>query len=122
MFVTEPRYEFAIPASLRDSDSRHWRMVKLSLHAPWFVLTVETTDNDVCFKRTVCIAWDTDLVQVLGSPGKSRAVGLLCMTPGWCSPSGRWSAGEIHEVWVARTGMNQRVVLLRDGRGREFGD
>ncbi len=98
MFVTEPSHEFSFPVSLGVSDSRHWRMVEVSLHAPWFVLTVEAKDGEMCFKRTACIAWDTDLVDALASLVDTRAVALLCMTPGWCSPTGQWSAREVREV------------------------
>ena len=122
MFVTEPSHEFSFPVSLGVSDSRHWRMVEVSLHAPWFVLTVEAKDGEMCFKRTACIAWDTDLVDALASLVDTRAVALLCMTPGWCSPTGQWSAREVREVWVARTLKDQRVAIFRDERGEEFGD
>jgi len=122
MFCTESSDEFLFPACLGAYDSRHWRMVRLALHAPWFVLTVEAADGDGCFKRTVCIARDTDLADVLESLGDAKAVGLLCMTPGWCSPTGQWSSREVREVWAARTDRGDCVVTFRDERGVEFGD
>ncbi len=121
MFTTESHHEFYIPADLSASRSQHWRMFRLSLHAPWFVLTVELNDDEVPSRRTVGIAWDTDLVDVLESLGDATTVGLLCMTPGWCSPTGQWSAREVREVWTARTA-DGRVVILRDEHGHEFGD
>ena len=122
MFITEPYHEFVLPAGLTASGTRHWRMLRLSLHAPWFVLTVEIPDGDVYFARTVCIAWDTDLVDFLESLGdNAKAVALLCMTPGWCSPTGQWSARKVREVWSARAS-DGRVVILRDEHGQEFGD
>jgi hypothetical protein len=122
MFVTEPVHEFSFPASLGSSDSRRWRMVQVSLHAPWFVLTVEVTDGEVHLVRTACVAWDTDLIVALESLGDAKAAGLLCMVPGWCPPTGRWSARDVQEVWEARTCKDLRVVIFRDERGDEFGD
>ncbi len=121
MFITESDHEFLLPAGLGAFDSRQWRMVRLSLHVPWFVLTVEVAEDEVSFTRTACIAWDTDLVDVLESLGDAKAVGLLCMTPGWCSSTGQWSAREVREVWVATTDSG-RAVILRDEGGKEFGD
>lgn len=122
MFITEPDHEFLVPAGLGTSSARRWRMVRLSLQACWFVLTVEVSDGEVRLTRTVCIAWDTDLVDVLESLGDATAIALLCMTPGWCSPTGQWSAREVHEVWVGRTSRGDHAVVLRDERGGEFGD
>ena len=122
VFVTEPSHEFSIPSGLGVSGSRHWRIVQLAVHAVWFVLTVEVTEGSVSFKRTACIAWDTDLVELLQSLGDAKAVGLLCMTPGWCSPTGQWAAREVCEVWEARAGNDHRTVILRDSHGHEFGD
>lgn len=122
MFITESDHEFVLPTGLTESGARHWRMLRLSLHAPWFVLSVEVADGEVCFTRTLCIAWDIDLVDFLESlRDDAKAVALLCMNPGWCSPNGQWSAREVHEVWTARAS-DGRVVILRDEHGREFGD
>ena len=122
MFITEPDHEFFVPAGLGTSSARRWRLVRLSLQACWFVLTVEVPDGEVRFTRTVCIAWDTDLVDVLESLGDATAIALLCMTPGWCSPTGQWSARAVDEVWIARTSDGDYAVVLRDKHGDEFGD
>jgi len=121
MFITQPDHEFLLPIEPGVAGSRHWRAVRLSMHAVWFVLTVEVPDGEVSFVRTICIAWDTDLVDVLESLGDAKAVGLLCMTPGWCSPTGQWSARDVREVWVASASIG-RAVILRDADGNEFGD
>jgi hypothetical protein len=92
-------------------------MVQVSLHTPWFVLTIAVPDGEVRLKRTACIAWDTDLADALDSLGDAKAVGLLYMTPGRSSPTGQWSARVVEEVWEARTCENQRVVIFRDESG-----
>jgi len=122
MFVTEPQHELSIVSALGTSGRRHWRLFQLSLHAHWFVVTVEVPDGDVVLKQTACVAWDTDLVALLDSLGQSRAVSLLCMTPGWSSPSGQWAARTVREVWTARNVTGDRVILLRDEHGSELGD
>lgn len=45
MFTTYPPYEFPIPPGLAHPDARYWRVVELSLHAPWFLLSVEVPDG-----------------------------------------------------------------------------
>lgn len=120
MFTTEPQDEFHAPV-LGASDRRHWRMFRLSLHVPWFLLTVEVPDGEVRLLTTACIAWDTDLATVLESLGEAHVVSLLCMTPGWCSPTGRWAAREVYEVWELET-RTGKAVLFRDRHGAEFGD
>lgn len=122
MFVTEPQDELSIFSALGTSDRRHWRLFQLSVHAQWFVLTVEVPEGDVTLKRTACIAWDTDLAALLESLGRAKAVSLLCMTPGWCSSTGQWAARDVREVWTARNAAGDLLVLLRDEHGREFGD
>jgi hypothetical protein len=122
MFVTEPNHEFFVPSGLGLSGTKHWRIVRLAVHAVWFVLTVEVAEGALSVKRTACVAWDTDLVELLQSLGDANAVGLLCMTPGWCSPTGQWAAREVCEVWEARTVEDHRTVILRDSHGHEFGD
>jgi hypothetical protein len=122
MFTTEPQDEFAFAKILSASATRHWRMVELAMHVPWFVLTVEVFDNEASFKRTLCVAWDTDLVETIESLGAAKAIAVLCMVPGWCSANGQWSARVVSEVWRARTDSGDLVALFRDERGFEFGD
>ncbi len=122
MFVTEPHHEVTFPAILGADSTRYWRAVRLSLHAIWFVLTVEIADGDLSFVRTACIAKDLDLVDVLENLRDARPRGLLCMLPGRCSPTGLWTAREVGEVWVATTPSEERVVILHDQWGGEFGD
>jgi hypothetical protein len=122
MFITEADHEFLFPSALDASGARYWRMLHLSLQASWFVLTVEVRDGEICFTRTACVAWDTDLVDLLEARGEAQVVGLLCMTPGWCSPTGQWFAREIREVWVAETSDGRRWMMFRDAHGQEFDD
>ena len=59
MFVSQPQYEFPFPPDLEQPGSQHWRMVELTLHAPWFLLTVEIVDAallDCSLSRTGCCA------------------------------------------------------------------
>lgn len=122
MFVTEPEHELDMCSPLGDSSSRHWRVFKLTLQTIWFVLTVEVPDGKMTQTRTVGVAWDTDLVDLLDAMGPARVVSLLCMTPGWCSVNGQWTAHSVHEVWVASSADTDQIVILRDEEGHEFGD
>lgn len=122
MFVSHPEYEFPIPAALGEPGSQHWRMMELGLHAPWFLLSVEVVDPDVPdlgFTRTLCIAWENDLAEVLRPIDADLVRGIVCMMPAWQSPTGQWWSREIREVWVYSSPRGKHVVLADIG-GEKF--
>lgn len=122
MFVSQPQYEFPFPPALEQPGSQHWRMVELSLHAPWFLLSVEVVDaeiHDCSMTRTICIAWDYDLAEVLRGLDPDLVRGIVCMMPAWASPNGQWSSREVREVWMCSSPAGQSVFLL-DAAGQEF--
>lgn len=122
MFVSQPEYEFQFPAQLSHPGSQHWRIVELTLHAPWFLLSVEIVDPDEpdwSMTRTLCIAWDTDLATLLGTLEPSRVKGIVCMMPAWHSASGQWKSREIREVWRCKSAAGHSVVLV-DAEGVRF--
>ena len=70
MFVSQPEYEFPFPPDLAHPGCQHWRVVELTLHAPWFLVSVEIVDPelpDCTVTRTLCIAWDSDLAELLST-------------------------------------------------------
>jgi hypothetical protein len=69
--------------------------------------------------RTLCIAWDTDLADVLRSLDAERVMGIVCMMPAWQSSNGQWSSREIREVWIRSSAAGQSVLLL-DAAGQEL--
>lgn len=122
MFVSHPEYEFPIPPALDDPGTQHWRMVELSLQAPWFLLSVELVDPDepdLSITRTLCIAWEYDLADVLRPLDADRVKGFVCMMPAWQSPTGQWWSREIREVWLHSSPFGKHIVLA-DTDGKEF--
>lgn len=122
MFVSQPHYEFPLPPDLEQPGSQHWRMVELTLHMPWFLLSLEVVDvemPDCSMTRTLCIAWDTDLYEVLRALEADQVMGIVCMMPAWQSSNGQWSSREIREVWMHRSEAGQSVVLS-DANGQQF--
>jgi len=122
MFVSQPQYEFPFPPDLEQPGSQHWRVVELTLHAPWFLLSVEIFDaeiRDCSMTRTICIAWDHDLADVLRGLEPDRVLGIVCMMPAWASPTGQWSSREVREVWTCTSDAGQSVLLC-DAAGQEF--
>lgn len=122
MFVSQPEYEFPFPPNLAHPGSQHWRIVELTLHAPWFLVSVEVTDAelpDCSMTRTLCIAWDTDLADLLRTLEPDRVMGLVCMMPAWQSPTGQWWSREIREVWLYSSPAGKHVVLA-DTSGEKF--
>ncbi|KQV45763.1 hypothetical protein ASC95_27495 [Pelomonas sp. Root1217] len=122
MFVSHPEYQSPMPPALDDPGTLHWRMVELSLHAPWFLLSVEfvdPTERDRSITRTLCIARDHDLADVLRPLDPERVKGIVCMMPAWQSPTGQWWSREIREVWILSSHSGQHIVLA-DNAGQEF--
>lgn len=122
MFVSQPHYEFRFPPGIEQQGWQHWRMVELALHVPWFLLSLEVDDadsSDCRLIRTICIAFDTDLCEVLQSLEADSVTGIVCMMPAWLSPNSQWSSREIQEVWLHTSQAGQSVVL-RDVDGQQF--
>lgn len=97
-------------------------MMELSLHAPWFLLSAEVVDPDVPdlgITRTLCIAWEHDLAEVLRPLEAERVKGIVCMMPAWQSPTRQWWSREILEVWIYSSPGGTHVVLA-DTTGEKF--
>jgi len=122
MFVSRPEYEFPIPPTLRDPGTQLWRLVELSLQSPWFLVSVEIVDPvepDVSITRTLCVAWENDLADMLRRLDAKRVKGIVCMMPAWQSPTGQWWSREIREVWLHHSPSGEHIVLA-DADGKEF--
>ncbi len=122
MFVSLPQYELQMSEVLSDPGSRHWRVVEMPLHAPWYLLTVVRADPGAegwATSYTLCFAWDTDLVDAIMAIDVTRIRGLVAMIPAWASPTGQWSSRQINEVWldVVETG---KIVTLLDVAGKKL--
>lgn len=122
MFVSHSEYEFPIPPALREPGSQHWRVIELSLHTPWFLLSVEVVDPDVPdlgITRTLCIASEYDLADMVRQLNADRVKGIVCMMPAWQSPTGQWWSCEIREVWIHSSPSGKHIVMA-DTAGKEF--
>ncbi|MDR7269868.1 hypothetical protein J2X20_002526 [Pelomonas saccharophila] len=122
MFLSLPQYEFPMPEGLAEPGSKHWRAMEMTLHVPWFLLTLEHVDlegRDLATNYTLCIAWETDLADVIKTIGASHVRGLVAMMPAWASPTGQWSSRQITEVWL-RTDDQGTSVTLTDCAGKQF--
>ncbi|MDG0856194.1 hypothetical protein [Roseateles puraquae] len=122
MFVSQPEFEFPFPPGLTHPGSQHWRVVELTLHAPWFLLSVEIADGehpDCRITRTLCIAWDTDLAELVSTMEPNRVKGIVCMMPAWQSATGQWTSREISEVWRCRSATGHSIALV-DTAGERF--
>lgn len=69
--------------------------------------------------HTVCVAWDSDLVNMLEAKPSLKACGLVYMQPGWASRSGNWESREIHTIWRTRDQDNDDVFIFVDVGGSE---
>jgi hypothetical protein len=116
MFVSRPQYEFLFPPGLE----QHWRMVELTLHAPWFLLSIEVDDPDseIGFVRTIAFIWENDFLDYLAAVDVKRVRGLVCMAPGWTSQSGGWTSHDVLQVWTVLPRGGGRFIRLRGTEGQ----
>lgn len=119
MFVSHPSFEFPMPPDHSQPGVQHWRMLELTLQAPWFLLSEEVGAPEFSATQTLCIAWEYDLADVLQSMDPSRVKGLVCMMPAERPEAPPWSPREIQEVWVHSSAMGRHVVLS-DVAGHQF--
>jgi hypothetical protein len=122
MFVSHPKYEVFLPEGLIDPGSKHWRLIEISLHTPWFLLTLRelTEEREISLTRTWCIAWERDLAHILDTIDTDTVSGLICILPGRNARSRQWKSREIREVWLVRTEDAEERVRFLDLDGREF--
>ena len=124
MFITLPPFEFRTPPGLFDEGARRWRLMQINLHVPWFLLSAETTDvgSGLSHVQTICFAWETDLETFLQTFDPAAVKGLVCMAPGWASPSGTWTSHSVHQVWRVDTADEHCLVLCgTDGQELDVG-
>ena len=122
MFISHPQHESILLTSLSTRGAQYWRSMQISANKPWFVLTVEVAHDGQTRHRSICIAWDSDLVHTIESLVDVKPVGLLCMTPNRASNSPRWLSRAVQEVWIAQTKAMEQIVVLCDEHGAELGD
>jgi hypothetical protein len=101
MFASLSNFEFHIPAGLAEPGTRYWRAVELSLNASWFVATLRSTDEELGFRRTMLVSWDTDLIHIVENMIGGYLEALLFMIPPWRSAGGQWRAHRIEQIWRA---------------------
>lgn len=123
MFITDAAQEFEFPvAGLGDPRLRYWRLLRLSLARPWYVLTIEHAADGEPARHTVCVAWDTDLVDFIDSLGSARALALTCIRPRRSASAGHWTSWDVHEVWLETLPDGSRRVVFLNQVGQAFGD
>jgi hypothetical protein len=124
MFITEEDHEFQFPlAQVGESRSRYWRLCRLSLPRPWYILTVEMPmDGEAPVRQTICVALDIDLVGVIEALGAARPVALTCIRPRSGDGAGHWNSWEVEEVWLETLPGGHRRVVFRNHRGQVFAD
>src|SRR5262245_1971751 len=101
MFLTSPSYQLVLPAALAEPGEQVWRLVELQLQLPWFLVTMLHTEEDVTFRRTFFLCWETDLIDLLAATPTTRPVSLQMVQP---PPKGThgWSTRSIARVWRLR--------------------
>jgi len=112
MFLTHTSAELPAFFAPELPETRCWRALRLTAHQPWLFATVLLDDEGL--QDTFCLAWDTDLLELLRGAVPARLVGLLIMLPGWASPTGQWGAVAIKQVWVADDKWGVEWAVFRD--------
>lgn len=122
MFVTQSDFEFPMPVELVEPGSRYWRTVELSLNTAWFVATLCSTDEDLGYRRTVLVSWDTDLVRIVETMVGGYLEALLLMLPPWGAGKGRWRPHQVKEIWRAYDAErgDEALLIFHTSKGRHL--
>lgn len=122
MFISNPSDEFPIPDGLDHPGNRHWRSVELTLHAPWFILSVEQDQgvDEVRFVHTILVAFEQDLLKLIELHGAQAIRAVVCMLPGWMTGEHTWTSREVSEVWSNELANGYSFVELCDFDGALF--
>lgn len=122
MFVSLSNFEFPIPAGLAEPGSHYWRAVELSLNSSWFVATLCSTDQEMGFRRTMLVSWDTDLVHIVENMIGGYLEALLFMAPPWHSEDVQWRTHRIKQIWRGYDAdrSNEPVLIFTTSEGNQI--
>jgi len=121
MFVTIPQLSIPLPPALGVPGSQYWRAFHLTFPHPWFIANFLTRSGAEELNETWCVSSDSDLIDRVEHVSGEQLIGLLCMVPPWCSPTGQWSCREIASIWRARDPEDgAQALVFRDLAGADF--
>jgi hypothetical protein len=119
MFVSDEAYEVPFLSQLEPTGMHSFRVMGLSTHMPWHLLSCRVAEGNARMVQTVCIALDSDLLEVLSQYDQRDIVSLQQMVPRTGSGHG-WLARDIESVWTAKcSDSGEAVTILRDTTGAE---
>ena len=120
MFVTLPEHKIAVPEALAHPGAQDWKVVGISLHCAWFVLTLRPIKTDEQYV-TCLLAWDFDVIETIDSFG-AEVASLLWSVPPNSSAGDGWRSISVTEVWWAIDphDRDSLCVLLVGSDGLEY--
>lgn len=96
MFLSEKRFAHHVPPAFLPPGAQGWRVVELSLHMPWFIVTMRDHPED-CL-RELMVAFEADLVAIV-TEAKTRIQAIHRVVPTKQNRN-RWSIEALSEVRV----------------------
>lgn len=97
MFVTQSLLEQSVPPGLAPPNCRYWRGVSLSLESPWYICVIDTNDKGAV--ETTLIAWESELLEVIGSKGGGMRLNAIGRMDKSRRAFGRWELKWIEALW-----------------------
>lgn len=111
MFLTSADQEFVSSPDMAHSGARYWRSVDLPPRLGWFIAALVTRDRRLVRHRTLLIAYEPDLVALLGEDSSQILVALQYMSPPRKAENGGWRGHRIRRIWEA-SGERRTVPVL----------
>lgn len=96
VFLSETRFEHHVPPALLPPGARGWRVVELSLHVPWFIVTMRDHPDDC--SRELMVAYEADLVDLV-TQAKAQIRAIHRVVPASLNRA-QWGIEPLHEVRV----------------------
>ena len=130
MFITNEAWKSTYPQFFVDPDESFWRVTKLALNVPWFLVSIcrpEPFDDDepIEIRETMMLADVRDVAGLIDAcaKGELKFVAAYVVTPAHVNGSSEWKMDQLRAVWVAGEPMapQQNVVIYETLGGACYG-
>jgi hypothetical protein len=118
MFITAPGLALPVPAPLLPPGGKAWRAVEVAPNFPWFILTVETQDDDESIQTHMLFSRGEDIARLVTEQAAPRLCALQYIEPPAYSSSNGWRIRPVLRLWSANAAqLPIDAVILEDDKG-----
>lgn len=115
MFYTSPEAEVRVPKPLAPNGERSWRWVELGLQIPYFLLSIQISNEETEMVRRLVLGQLQDVLDIASQQSESfQVIDLGLLSPGYMNGSESYQLGTIKEIWGAKETGQPTVFVMAD--------